>query len=82
VCAPDAGGPIAIASPVDGAHFALEPHRPPQAQRPPLTALPAAAELRWTIDGEPADTWIPRPGTHHVVVARGHATDAVDIVYE
>jgi len=83
VCgAPEATGPIAIASPVRGAHFVLEPHRPPEAQRPPLAALPALPDLRWTIDGEPADTWIPRPGTHRVVVARGQATDAIDIVYE
>jgi hypothetical protein len=39
-------------------------------------------DLRWTIDGEPAERWVPRPGTHHVVVARGTATDTVDIVYE
>jgi len=73
---------IAIASPIAGAHFVLEPHRPPEAQRPLLTASPAAPEVRWTIDGEPAETWIPRPGTHRVVVARGQATDAVDITYE
>jgi penicillin-binding protein 1C len=78
----DAGGSIAITSPVAGAHFVLEPHRSPETQRPPLVALPAVAELKWTIDGEPADRWIPRPGSHHVVVARGIATDAVDIVYE
>jgi penicillin-binding protein 1C len=82
VCGAPAGGPIAIASPVDGAHFVLEPYRPPGAQRPPLAAVPALPDLRWTIDGEPADRWIPTPGTHRVVVARGTATDAVDIVYE
>ena len=82
VCsAPDAG-PIAIASPLGGSHFVLEPHRPPETQRPLLTASPAAPDARWTIDGEPAETWIPRPGTHRVVVARGQATDAVDITYE
>jgi penicillin-binding protein 1C len=78
---PEAAGSIAITSPAPGAHFVLEPYRPPEAQRPPLSALPAAADLRWTIDGEPADTWIPKPGTHRVV-ARGEATDAIDIVYE
>jgi penicillin-binding protein 1C len=85
--APDCGataaaGPIAIASPIAGAHFVLEPHRAPETQRPPLVALPAVADLRWTIDGEPADQWIPTPGAHHVVVARGEATDAIDITYE
>ena len=83
VCdAPEAGGSIAITSPISGAHFVLEPHRPPQAQRPPLVALPAVSDLRWTIDGEPADSWIPTPGTHRVAVARGATTDAIDIVYE
>ena len=75
-------GPVAIASPLRGAHFVLEPHRPPEAQRPPLVALPDVPGLRWTIDGEPAESWIPRPGAHHVVVARGETTDAVDITYE
>jgi penicillin-binding protein 1C len=75
-------GAVAIATPIAGAHFVLEPHRPPEVQRPLLTATPAAPDLHWTIDGEPADRWIPRPGTHRVVVARGHASDAVDITYE
>jgi penicillin-binding protein 1C len=83
VCGPsEAGGPISITSPAPGAHFVLEPHRPPQAQRPPLVALPTVPDLRWTIDGEPADAWIPTAGTHRVAVARGEATDAIDIVYE
>lgn len=83
VCSPpDAGAPIAITRPVAGAHFVLEPHRPPEAQRPPLIASPAAPDLRWTIDGEPADRWIPTPGTHRVAVARGAMTDAVEITYE
>lgn len=82
VCdAPDAAA-LAIASPVDGARFLLEPHRSAHAQRPPLAARPALPDLRWTIDGQPAETWIPTPGTHRVVVARGAMTDAVDITYE
>ena len=60
----------------------LEPHRAPEAQRPPLAAIPAAPDLRWTIDGEPAERWIPTPGTHRIVVARGAASDAITIVYE
>jgi penicillin-binding protein 1C len=75
-------GAIAIASPVDGARFVLEPHRPARAQRPLLAARPALPDLRWTIDGQPAETWIPTPGLHRVVVARGAMTDAVDITYE
>lgn len=90
VCAPPASTAVAIASPARGAHFVLEPHRPAQMQRPPLVAAPASSDLRWTIDGEPAETWIPKPGLHRVVVSRGQQgshqgdpqTDAVDITYE
>jgi len=82
VCSAPAAAPLAITSPIDGAHFVLEPHRPVEAQRPPLAAQPAAPDLRWTIDGEPAERWVPTPGAHRVVVARGDATSAVDIVYE
>jgi penicillin-binding protein 1C len=82
VCDAPAGGPIAITTPLDGARFVLEPHRPPEMQRPVLSATPAAPDLRWTIDGEPADRWLPTPGRHRVVVARGETSAAVDIVYE
>jgi penicillin-binding protein 1C len=75
-------GKIAIAAPINGAHFVLEPHRAPETQRPPLVALPQVEGLVWTIDGQPADTWVPVPGKHHVVVARGDVTAAVDITYE
>jgi penicillin-binding protein 1C len=80
--APDPNAPLAITSPVDGAHYILEPYRPATLQRPPLAAVPADPQLRWTIDGEPAETWVPRPGTHRVVVARGDARDEVTISYE
>lgn len=73
---------VAITYPVEGARFQLEPHRAATAQRPPLSASPASADLRWTIDGTPADQWVPTPGTHRVQVARGESTDAVTIVYE
>jgi penicillin-binding protein 1C len=72
---------VSITYPVEGARFLLEPHRPATSQRPPLSALPAEG-VSWTIDGTPADTWVPTPGTHHVQVARGDATDEVTIVYE
>ena len=75
-------GPVAITEPVDGAHFVLEPFRPAETQRPPLAALPAAPDLRWTVDGEAAERWIPTPGTHRIVVSRGDATDAVTVTYE
>jgi len=80
--APPPHGAVRITYPVDGARFLLEPHRPATNQRPPLAAVPVAADLRWTIDGEPAATWVPTPGSHRVVVARGDATDAITIVYE
>ncbi len=82
-CEPgDPSAPIRIVYPVDGARFVLEPHRARETQRPPLTALPASPDLRWTIDGEPADRWLPTPGPHRVAVARGTATDEITIVYE
>lgn len=81
-CEPAAGGAVAITYPVEGARFLLEPHRAATLQRPPLNALPADPHLRWTIDGQPAETWVPTPGTHRIQVARGEATDAVTIVYE
>lgn len=77
---------VSITYPVEGAVFQLEPHRAATAQRPPLSAMPAGPDLRWTIDGTPADQWVPTPGTHRVQVARGDApdaaSDAVNIVYE
>ncbi len=79
--APDADARVAITYPVDGARFVLEPHRPREAQRPPLVASPGG-DLRWTIDGQPADRWVPTPGEHHIVVARGASTDEVRVTYE
>lgn len=78
----DASTALRITYPVDGAKFVLEPHRPPTSQRPPLSALPSVSDLQWTIDGEPAERWIPTVGTHRVVVARGDARDEVTITYE
>lgn len=72
---------VTITYPVPNARFLLEPHRPATSQRPPLTALPAEG-VTWTIDGTPADAWVPTPGTHRIQVARGDATDEVTIVYE
>jgi hypothetical protein len=55
---------LQIVYPSDGAHFLLDPGRPPAEQRPPLHAIPAAASVHWTIDGAPAESWIPRTGKH------------------
>jgi penicillin-binding protein 1C len=74
--------PLAITSPVEGAHFVLEPFRAATSQRPPLAAVPADAALHWTIDGEPAEQWVPTPGTHRIVAARGGSADEVTITYE
>ena len=77
-----APGPLTIVAPVAGARFVLEPHRPATAQRPPLIAQPDGAELRWTIDGEPAERWVPTPGSHEVVARRGAEVAAVTIRYD
>jgi penicillin-binding protein 1C len=79
---PDPNAAVAITYPVEGARFMLEPHRPAKLQKPPLNALPADPDLRWTIDGVPADAWVPTPGTHTIVVARGNSTDSVTVTYE
>ena len=84
VCAvADATGPLTITSPANGAHFVLEPYRAATSQRPLLAAKPADPMLQWTIDGEPADHWVPTPGTHRIVASRGTSvTDEVTITYE
>lgn len=80
--APAADGPLAIVVPQDGAHFGLDPYRSPGAQRPPLLARPAGADVRWTIAGVPAERWVPTAGTHEVVARRGAETARVTITYE
>lgn len=79
--APDPDAQVVIAQPVMNARFVLEPHRPATAQRPPLATVPAIADARWTIDGTPAEKWVPTVGTHHVVVEHGRSSAAVDITY-
>ena len=74
--------PLAITAPANGAHFVLEPYRAATSQRPLLAASPAEPALRWTIDGVPADRWVPTPGTHRVVATRGNVSDEVTITYE
>ncbi len=80
--APAADAALTITAPIDGARFLLEPHRDPRSQLPPMAALPAAADLRWTIDGQPAAQWVPTAGSHRVQVSRGGQSAAVTIVYE
>lgn len=82
----DATAPLTITSPANGAHFVLEPYRAATLQRPPLSAVPADPMLRWTIDGEPAEGWVPTPGTHRIVASRGanagRMASEVTITYE
>lgn len=75
-------GRVAITYPVDGARFLLEPFRAAESQRPPMNAVPVGAELTWTIDGQPADRWVPTPGEHRLAVARGEQRDEITIHYE
>jgi hypothetical protein len=75
-------GMLRITYPVEGARFVLEPHRSAEVQRPPLSASLATEDLKWTIDGEPADRWVPTPGTHRIVASRGPQRDEVTITYE
>lgn len=77
-----ATGPLRITYPVEGARFVLEPHRAATVQRPPLKALPLTPDLQWTIDGTPAASWVPTPGTHTIVASRGTERDEVTITYE
>jgi penicillin-binding protein 1C len=77
-----ANAPLAITAPANGAHFILEPYRAATSQRPLLAASPADPALRWSIDGVPADRWVPTPGTHRVVATRGNVSDEVTITYE
>jgi hypothetical protein len=74
--------PLAITSPINGAHYVLEPYRAAASQRPWLVAVPAAPDLTWTIDGKPAASWIPSPGTHRIVAARAGSAAEVTITYE
>ena len=78
----EATGRVAITYPVDGARFLLEPFRAPESQRPPMSAVPHGAPLTWTIDGQPAERWVPTPGEHRLAVARGDDRDEITIHYE
>ncbi len=75
-------GRVAITYPVDGARFLLEPFRAAESQRPPMNAVPVGAQLTWTIDGQPADRWVPTPGEHRLAVAQGDQRDEITIHYE
>lgn len=83
VCASEgSSAALRIVEPIDGAKFILEPHRPARLQRPPLAALPADAEVKWAIDGEDPEEWIPQLGRHRVTAMMGEISDTVSIIYE
>jgi hypothetical protein len=73
---------LQIVYPPDGAHFLLDPGRPPAQQRPPLRAIPAGAPVRWTIDGVAADAWIPTVGKHILEAAVGTAQRQAEIDFD
>jgi hypothetical protein len=77
-----AGAALAIVYPADGARFLIDHGRPAAQQRPPLRALPAGAPVRWTVDGEAADTFIPRPGPHVVRAMLGAAAREITISFD
>jgi penicillin-binding protein 1C len=77
-----AGEPLRILAPRDGARFALDPHRPPEAQVPPLTAAPVGAPVRWSIDGRPAARFRPSPGPHVVRAEWGGAVEEVTVQFD
>ena len=68
-CDDAVAAPFQIVYPAEGTRFLLDPGRSPEAQRFPLRAIPSAAGVRWTIDGAPAERFVPSPG-RHVVAAR------------
>ncbi len=70
---------LEITFPRSGSIFHLDPFRPARDQVPPLRALPAGTDVRWTISGQPAETWTPTPGEHIVRAERGRLSDAVTI---
>jgi penicillin-binding protein 1C len=70
-----------ILYPLDGAQFALDPFRPARLQVPPLRASPRDAEIRWTVDGVPAERWQPVPGAHRVRAELAGGADEITVHY-
>ncbi|ACY14684.1 penicillin-binding protein 1C [Haliangium ochraceum] len=81
-CPPEPASGLQIVSPSEGARYVLEEHRPARYQRPPMVALPNPGDVRWTIEGEPAEAWVPRPGSFTIVAERDGLRDEVRIHYE
>jgi hypothetical protein len=75
-------GSLAIVYPADGARFLLDPTRSTAHQRPPLRAIPANGDVRWTINGVPADSWIPTRGTHVVQARLGDTERQIRVEFD
>lgn len=71
-----------IVFPADGARFMLDSWRPARHQRPPLRALNSGPWLAWTIDGQPAQRFVPTPGRHVVSATSPAGQDQIEIVFE
>jgi penicillin-binding protein 1C len=82
VSATAGSGRLAIVYPADGARFLLDPSRPVEHQRPPLRAIPAGKEVRWTVNGVSAERWIPTRGTHVVQARLGDDEREVRVVFD
>jgi hypothetical protein len=51
---------------------------------PPLEAFPfdRRADIRWTIDGTPAETFVPSKGPHRVEAELEGARAEVEVVFD
>ena len=76
------GKTLRIVSPVDGATFQLEAHRPPQFQRPPALALPNQTDADWFVDGVRLSEWIPTAGRHRLKIESENESDEITIFYQ
>jgi penicillin-binding protein 1C len=73
---------LRIVFPQAGARFQLDPFRPARRQVPPLRAVPAGADVTWTVDGVSSERFCPTPGTHVVRAERAGAHDQVTIEFQ
>ena len=73
---------LRIVSPLEGAHFILEPHRASTLQKPLLVSQPHLSSVQWTIDGQALERWTPHSGRHVVRAQHGLLFDEVTITYE
>jgi penicillin-binding protein 1C len=81
---PEPHGGLEILSPARGSHFSIDPGRPLAHQVPPLEAFPfdRQADIRWTIDGTPAEAFVPSAGAHRVEAELEGARAEVEVVFD